>query len=174
MINDTQKYDVAKRIFQAWNHKTQDFREGMDDASIAKEAGVLEIDVRTIRWETVGDTHSERARAQSADAKTRKALEDLAYGFQENDHNAEKLIGIAEEQQEVWREILSLTADLNSILAKLPDPRSADYGTIRAAESKAYRKFTSLWRNLTSSANATSEMLEEVAKIGEKVGWSIE
>jgi hypothetical protein len=164
MISDAQKYDVAKRILQAWNQKIQDFREGMDDAAIAMESGVPEIEVRTIRWETVGDTRAERARLKLFEENKEKILEHLASG----------LIETASQQQEVWHEISSVTSGLRVNLEKLLNLHPVQRELVQAYGMLARRDLYRLLRQLNSNIKTTTIMLESINRISANFDWSLE
>jgi hypothetical protein len=173
VISDAEKYAVVKRILQAWDQAVGDFRPGTNDAVIAKAVNLPEIEVRTVRWETVGDTRLEREKRTARDRHAQQVVRSAAQNLERILSVADTLLTEAEGRAETWSQIAIAADDLGSILRKMPGALHASPSESITLEAKAYKKLAVLWDAL-SSLDSVSKVRRQVLTIGNTIGWSPE
>jgi hypothetical protein len=145
----------------------------MNDAVIAQAVKVPEIEVRTVRWETVGDTRAEREKRAIRDRHAQQMVRSAAENLKCILGVADTLVAHAESCAETWSEIAVAAADLGSILRKMPGALHASPAESLALEAGAYRKLAALWDAL-SGLDSAAKARRHVLAIGNTIGWSPE
>jgi hypothetical protein len=193
MVSEEKKYSIVKKILQCWNHAAGDFREGYSDFVIAKELAIPEIEVRTIRWDTIGDTRAEREKEAQRESLALEIIEnakknrDAVFGhisalietaseqeqvwanFADAAESFDYPLERAEEERETWSEIAAAATRIDTSLAKIG--KGTETSEILSLDSLVQRKLTSIWEEL-DSIDRTKIARSQVVAIGEAVGWS--
>ena len=177
---------------QSWNHVAGDFRQGYSDSVIAKELAIPEIEVRTIRWDAIGDTRAEReknkieSRAIEITQNVKKdqnavlvytdALIDTASeqeqiwaGFADAAESFGYPLERAEEESKIWSEIAKAATRIASSLAKIGE--GTETTEAFALDFRVQITLTSIWAEL-AKMDRTKVARSQVIAIGKAVGWS--
>ena len=166
MISDAQKYLVLKLLLKGWNSVKGEFKAGFDDSSVARDAGVPVIEVRTIRWEVLGDTVRER----EIEARNRVAALKVV-----SDALIEKADAISKQavyDSYVWADIKERLEQLVQPCDKILIGVENAKGTSVKIQQSAYCTLDSIWRHLDWQIEHRDMFLGELRHRGGAVGWS--
>ena len=171
MIDDGKKYAILKTILQSWDQTTGNYRSGFSDAEIARAVGLVEADIRIIRWETVGETLIEREKRKT---RHQQAQEVVTTAAQNLDHLLKVVNDIAADAEgysETWSQITTVADGLATTLKKMPDALEMLPSRSLELEAIAYTRLASLWL-LLSDIKPTGQMRRSLLSIGSLIGWA--
>jgi hypothetical protein len=170
MVNDAKKYEIIKQILAVWDQRLSAYKDNKSDAAIAKILGLAEIDVRTVRWETVGDTQLEKDRRNLRYNNAKVVVREVTKNFNQIKRIVDELSEDARNYAEIWSEIAEVSDDLGATIRDMPNALQDLPTKSIQLEEDAYKNLSTLWAALEKFQPAI-EAKQKLRTIGRAIGW---